>query len=235
MACVAVNHRLRDAAQELVDHNGLVLLRHAVEGLLDDVASESVHTEVQSVATDSLGDQHHLLRQAVLEAALDEEVTETIDHQRVGLVDDSLDDLELLLRSTELQLLLKEDGGLLVIAAHDLVDDVAPVAAHVTIEQAAIVERLYGAHVVLALRGNRLLRDSLPLASEVRCGGREASADGCLDRLARCSNLRSIDLVQLGLVEVLGERGGRRRQTDRAGTVGGRRTGDRSNTITVRC
>ena len=171
----------------------------------------------------------------MLEAALDEEVTEPIDHQGIGLVDDGLNDLELLLRSAKLQLLLKEDGGLLVIAAHDLVDDVAPVAAHVTIEQATIVQRLDGAHVVLALGGNRLLRDGLPLTSEVRCGGREASADGCLDLLARCSNLRTIDLVQLGLVEVLGEWGGRRRQTNCAWTVGGRRTGDRSNALTVRC
>ena len=87
---------------------------------------------------------------------------------------------------------------------------------------------------MLALGGNRLLRDGLPLTSEVRCGGREASTDGCLDLLASYSNLRTIDLVQLGLVEVLGERGGRRRQTNCAWTVGGRRTGDRSNTLTVR-
>ena len=234
MTCVAVDDRLRDAAQELVDHDGLVLLGNAVEGLLDDVASESVHTQVQGVATDSLCNQHHLLGRAVLEAALDEEVAETIDHQRIGLVDDSLNDLELLLRSAKLQFLLKEYGSLLVVAAYDLVDDVAPVAAHVTIEQAAIVERLDSAHVMLALRGNRLWRDGLPLTSEVRCGRREASADRCLDLLARRSNLQTIDLVQLGLAKVLGERGGWRCQTDCAWTVGGRRPGDRSNTLTVR-
>jgi len=220
MACVAVDDRLRDTAQELVDHDGLVLLGHAVKGLLDDVAAESVHAEVQSVATDSLRNQHHLLRRAVLEAALDEEVAETVDHKWVGLVDDGLNDLELLLGSAKLQLLLKEDGSLLVVAAHDLVDDVAPVAAHVTIKQAAIVERLNRAHVVLALRGDWLLRNGLPLTSEVRGSRGEAGADGCLDLLARRSNLRTIDLVELGLVEVLSERGGGRCQTDCAWTVG---------------
>jgi hypothetical protein len=233
MACVAVDDRLRDAAQELVDHDGLVLLGHAVKGLLDDMAAESIHAEVQSVATDSLCNQDDLLRRAMLEAALDEEVAETVDHQRIGLVDDSLDDLKLLLRCAKLQLLLKEDGSLLVVAAHNLVNNVAPVAAHVTIEQAAVVERLNGAHIVLALLGNRLLRDGLPLTSEVRGSRRETGADRCLDLLARCSNLRTIDLVQLSLTEVLAEsRSGRRCQADCAWPVCGRRTG---NTLTVRC
>lgn len=172
----------------------------------------------------------------MLEATLDEEVAETVDHKWVGLVDDGLNDLELLLRCAKFQLLLKEDGSLLVIAAHDLVDDVAPVAAHVTIEQAAIVERLDGAHVVLTLRGNRLLRDGLPLTSKVRGSRRETGADGCLDLLARASNLGTIDLVQLGLAEVLAEsRSGRRCQADCAWPVSGRRTGNRGNTLTVGC
>ena len=51
---VAVDDSLRDAAQELVDHDGLVLLGHAVKGFLDDMAAEGVHAEVQSVALDSL-------------------------------------------------------------------------------------------------------------------------------------------------------------------------------------
>ena len=63
-----------------MNHDGLVLLGHAVKGLLDDVASESVHAQVQSVATDSLRNQHHLLRRAVLEAALDKEIAEAINH-----------------------------------------------------------------------------------------------------------------------------------------------------------
>jgi hypothetical protein len=89
---------------------------------------------------------------------------------------------------------------------------------------------------VLTLRGNRLLRDGLPLTSKVRGSRRETGADGCLDLLARASNLGTIDLVQLGLAEVLAEsRSGRRCQADCAWPVSGRRTGNRGNTLTVGC
>ena len=235
MARVAVDDRLRNAAQKLVNHDGLVLLGYAVKRLLDDMAAKSVHAEVQSVATDSLCNRYHLFRGSMLEAALDEEVTETVDHQWISLVDDGLNDFELLLRCAEFQLLLKEDGSLLVVAAHNLVDDVAPVAAHVTIEQAAVVEWLNGAHVVLALGSDWLLRDRLPLASEVRGSGRETSTDGCLDLLARRDNLRTIDLVQLSMIEVLREWSGRRCYADCAWSVGGRRADKRCCALTVDC
>lgn len=145
-----------------MDHDRLVLLGHAIEGLLDDMASKGVHTEVQSVATNSLCDVNNLLGRTVLEAALNQEVAETIDHKRIGLSDDSLHDLKLLLWCTELQLLLEENGCLLIVAAHDLVNDVAPVAALVTVEQAAIVQWLNGAHVVLPLLGYLLVSRHRP-------------------------------------------------------------------------
>lgn len=168
VACVAVDNGFRNATQELVNHDGLVLLGHAVKSLLDDMTAESVHAEVQSIAADSLSNCHNLLGRAMLEAALDEEIAESVDHQGIGLVDDGLHNVELLLGRAKLQLLLKKDGSLLVIAADNLVDDVAPVAARITVEQTAVVERLNGAHVVLTLRGSLLLRDRLPLTREVR-------------------------------------------------------------------
>jgi hypothetical protein len=210
MASIAVDDSFRDAAEKLVDHDGLVLLRHAVKRLLNDVASERVHAEVQSVTTNSLCNGHHLLRRAMLEAALDQEVTETVDHEWIGLVDDGLHDVKLLLWRAKFQLLLKEDGSLLVIAANNLVDDVAPVAAHVTIKQAAIVEWLDGAHVGWSLLGHRLLSNRLPLTSEVRSSRREPSTNGRLQRLARCRNLLAVDLGELTLIEILVERRSRR-------------------------
>lgn len=56
MARVTVDDGLWDATQQLVNHDSLVLLGHAVESLLDNMASESIHAEVQGVATDCLGD-----------------------------------------------------------------------------------------------------------------------------------------------------------------------------------
>lgn len=134
MACVAVNHGLWDAAEQLVDHDSLVLLWHAVEGLLDDMAAEGVHAEVESVAADCLSDGDDLFRGAVLEAALHEKVAEAVDHERVGLVDDGLHNLELLVLCADLELLLEEDRRLLVIVADDLIDNVLPVAAHVAVQ-----------------------------------------------------------------------------------------------------
>jgi len=133
VASIAVNNRLRDAAQELVDHDGLVFLGNTVESLLDHMAAEGIHAEVESVAANSTGNGDDLLRSAVLKAALDQEVAEAVDHERIGLIDDGLDDLILLLLGADLELLLQEDGGLLVVAVDDLVDNVLPVAAHVAV------------------------------------------------------------------------------------------------------
>ena len=79
----------------------------------------------------------------MLEATLHEEISEAVDHQRISLGNNSFNDLVLLLRCANFELLLQEDGGLLVIVANDLVDDIFPVAGHATIEEATIVERLH--------------------------------------------------------------------------------------------
>lgn len=92
----------------------------------------------------------------MLEASLDQEVTKAVDHERVGLRDNCLHDVILLLSGSNLKLLLKEDRSLLVIIAHDLVDDVFPVAINRTVEEATIVERFSGWKIGLALRSNRL-------------------------------------------------------------------------------
>lgn len=210
VAGIAVDDSLRNSTQQLMNHDGLVLLGHAVESLLNNVASEGVHAEVQGVATNSLGDTNNLLGRTMLEAALDEEVAETVDHERVGLLDDGVDDFELLLWSADLELLLEEDGSLLVIAADNLVDYVTPITTHVTVEEATIVERLHSAHVVLTLLSNRrqrrrrLLLLSLPLGWKVRSSRREPGTDrGLLRQCTRCSTLLTVDLAELSLGEVL--------------------------------
>ena len=152
VAGVAVNDGLGDATEKLVDHDGLVLLRNAVESLLDNVAAKGIHAQVEGVAADSTSDGDDLLRVAVLKAALDQEIAEAVDHERVSLLDDGLDDLILLLLSTNLELLLQEDGSLLVVALDDLVDDVLPVAAHVAVKETAVVHGLSVGEVAAGLR-----------------------------------------------------------------------------------
>lgn len=209
VASVAVDDGLGNAKQELVDHDGLVLFRDAVECLLDNVTPKSIHAETEGVAANGLGNGNDLLRRAVLEAALDQEVAKAVDHERVGLINNRLHDLELLLGRSNFDLLLQEDGSLLIIVANDLVDDVAPVAAHVAVEKATIVERLDSAHVVLRTR--RLGELALPLTSEVRGSRREARTDGRLNLLSMTSRLVAVDLVELRVIEVLVQRGERRR------------------------
>ena len=87
----------------------------------------------------------------MLKAALHEEVAEAVDHQRIRLCNDGLYDLILLLRRADLELLLQEDGGLLIIVADDLVDNVFPVTAHVAVEQATIVHRFDGRNILRAV------------------------------------------------------------------------------------
>jgi len=152
VASVAVNNRLRDAAKKLVDHGGLVLLRNTVESLLNDVAAKWIHAQVESVAADSASNGDDLFRSAVLKAALDEEVAEAVDHESIGLFDDGLDDIILLLLGADLELLLQEDGGLLIVAVDNLVDNVLPVAAHVAVQETAVVHGLGVGEVTAGLR-----------------------------------------------------------------------------------
>lgn len=149
---VTVNNRLRNAAQKLVDHDGLVLLRNTVESLLNNVAAKRIHAQVEGVVADSTSNGDDLLGSAMLKAVLDQEVAEAVDHERVGLFNDGLDDLILLLLGANLELLLKEDRCLLVVAVDDLVDNVLPVAAHVAVQKTTVVHGLGVGEVAAGLR-----------------------------------------------------------------------------------
>ena len=128
MAGVAVDNCLGDAAKQLMDHNRLVVLGNRVKGLLNDVAAECIHGEIQCVAANSLSNLDNLLWSTMFEATLDKEVAKAINHQRVGLSDNGLDNIILLLSSPNLELLLKKDRCLLIIIANNLIDNVLPVA-----------------------------------------------------------------------------------------------------------
>lgn len=139
MTGVAVDDSLGNATKQLVDHDSLVLLTNTVKSLLDDMAAERIHAQIECVAADSTSNGLDLLRSTVLEAALDEEIAEAVDHEGISLVNDGLDDLVLLVLSTDLELLLQEDRGLLVIAVNNLVDNILPVTTHVAVEQATVI------------------------------------------------------------------------------------------------
>lgn len=122
-----------------MDHDGFVLLGNGVERFLDHMASKGIHTQAQSVPANGIGDCHDLFWRAVLEAALDQEVPKTVDHQRVGLRNDGFDDLILLLHCTHFEFLLKEDRGLLVIVAYNLVYNVFPIARDAPVEESPVI------------------------------------------------------------------------------------------------
>ena len=121
-------------------HHSLVFLRNAVESLLDHMATERVHTEVQRVAFDCIGDCNDLLRSPMLETTLNEKVAKAIDHQRIGLVHYSLNNIVFLLGSADLEFLLKEKRGLLVIVTDNLVHYILPVAGNILVQKSAVVE-----------------------------------------------------------------------------------------------
>ena len=142
MTSIAMDDSVGNASKKLSDHVSLVALWNGVKSLLDDVAAESVHTEGYDVAMYGFCDSDDLVRCAVLEATLNEEVAEAVDHQRVCLVDDGLNNLKLLLSCAHLELLLQEDGRLLIIVAHNLVNNILPVAGDGLVKETAIVHRL---------------------------------------------------------------------------------------------
>lgn len=137
-----MDHRLRDATKELMNHDSLVLFWNTIECLLYNMATEGIHAQHQSVATDGLSYLDDLLLGAMLEASLDQEVSESIHHECNGLLDNSINYFELLICSANFELLLKKYRSLLVVVGDDFVDDVLPVATHVTVKQFSIVHRL---------------------------------------------------------------------------------------------
>ena len=150
MACVAMNDRLRNTTQKLMHHDSFVVLGHSIKGLLNDMASERIHAETQSIATDGISNSDDLLWGSMLEATLHQEVAEAVDHQRIGLGNNSFDYLILLLDGANFELLLQEDRGLLVIVANDLVDYVLPVAGDASIKQTTVVQGLHCGYISLS-------------------------------------------------------------------------------------
>lgn len=155
MASIAVDHCLGNAAEKLMNHDSLVVLRDRVKCLLNNMAAKGVHGEAESVSADSLCDLDNLLGGAVLEATLDQKVAKAVDHQRECLLSNGLDNVEALLGSTHLELLLKKNGRLLVVAGDDLVNNVALITVDITVEQATVVQRLSGGHERLMGRRGR--------------------------------------------------------------------------------
>ena len=129
VASITMDDRIRDTTQKLSNHVSLVLLRDRVESFLNHMTAESVHAQGENVSMNRVSNSHNLFGCTMLKAALNQEVPEAIDHQRVSLVDNGRNNLVLLLGSADLELLLQKDGGLLVIATDNLVDDVLPVAS----------------------------------------------------------------------------------------------------------
>jgi len=147
VAGVAVDDCLRNASKKFVHHDGFVVLRNNVKGLLNDVTAERIHAQSKSVAANGVGNGNDLIRRAVFEAALHKKVAEAVDHERICLSDDGIDHVELLLGRRHLELLLQEDGSLLIIALNNLVDNKLPVAIHVTVKKTTIVERLHRGNI----------------------------------------------------------------------------------------
>ena len=179
MTSISMDDRLRNATKKLMNHDSLVVLRNGIKSLLNNVASESIHREVQRVTSDRLSNLDDLLWSSVLEATLDQEVAEAVDHQGVGLSDNRLNDVILLLSCPNLELLLQEDGSLLIIVADDLVDNILPVAVDSAVKETAVVEWLSGWQISLTLNGN-----SLRVASANELKGRSA---GHLHRSSKAS------------------------------------------------
>lgn len=76
----SVNNGFGDASKKLADHCSLKILWNTVEGLLDNMASKSIHAKIQCITANSTGNPIDLLRGTVFEAALYKEISKSIDH-----------------------------------------------------------------------------------------------------------------------------------------------------------
>lgn len=121
------------------------------------MATKRIHRQAERVAANGLRDLDYLLGSTMLKASLNQEVAETVYHQGMSLDNDGVNDLVLLLGRSDLELLLQEYGGLLVVDAYDLVDNVLPVASGVAVEKTAIVQRLGRGEIRGAFSGRGLL------------------------------------------------------------------------------
>jgi hypothetical protein len=147
---IAVDHSIRNATEQLADHVSFVVLWNRVESLLNNMTAECIHAEGQDVAMYGISDGDDLLRCAMLKATLNEEVAEAVYHKRICLINDGGDNLELLLRSSSLQFLLQENGGLLIVAADNLVHNVLPIAGDSLVKEATVVHGLEWSNVARA-------------------------------------------------------------------------------------
>lgn len=144
MASVAVDYCLGDPAEKLVYHHCFVFLWYAVEGFLDNMATEWIHAQGESVAPDCVGNGHDLLGGTMFKAALDEEISESVYHERVRLISNRLDDVEFLFSCADFEFLLEEDGCLLVVTADDLFNYVFPITRDIFVEETPVVQWLEG-------------------------------------------------------------------------------------------
>jgi hypothetical protein len=123
---------LRDAAKKLTHHDGLELFRYTIEGFLDYMASESVHAQCHSIATNRICNALDLLRGSVFETPLNEKVAETVDHQLISLSNNSINNRMFLLCSADFEFLLQKDRCLLIVIADNLVNNILPIAVDAT-------------------------------------------------------------------------------------------------------
>lgn len=100
---------LRDSPEELADHSCFEFLRDTIESFLNDMTSEGIHAQSNSVAPDGISNPLNLLLRSVLKASLNEEVSESINHELVRLCHNSVNNRVLLISGTNLKLLLQED------------------------------------------------------------------------------------------------------------------------------
>src|SRR4051794_7392826 len=68
MACITMNHSLGDTTKKFMDHDSFVLLRNRIESLLNDMTPEWIHTKIECMATDSIGNGDDLFVAAMFEA-----------------------------------------------------------------------------------------------------------------------------------------------------------------------
>jgi hypothetical protein len=125
-----VDYGLGDPPKKLAHHCCLKILWDAVKCLLDDMATECIHAQCNSVTSDGVGNSLDLFRGAVLKASLDEKVSKSVNHKLISLSNDSIHDGMLLIGCTDLKLLLQKNGCLLIVIANNLIDDILPVAVH---------------------------------------------------------------------------------------------------------
>lgn len=142
MACIAMNDRLWNPAEELVNHDSFMLLRNTVKGLLDNMTPKGVHAQIQSVASYRIGDCNDLLGSPMFETTLNKKIAKPVYHEWVSLTDDGLDDVVLLLCCPNLEFLLEEDRCLLVVIANNFVHNVFPVARDIFVQETFVIEGL---------------------------------------------------------------------------------------------